>query len=46
MNIVDFKFNASYLRFVSPAKAGGQSVKQCLRSRFEPWIPAFAGMTE
>ncbi len=45
LNLPGFNYNASNLRFVSPAKAGVQSVKLFLRSRFEPWIPAFAGMT-
>ena len=33
------------LRIVIPAKAGIQSVKLCLKDRFKPWTPAFAGVT-
>ena len=40
------KIKNKHLRFVIPAKAGIQSVKPYLRIDFDPWIPAFAGMTD
>jgi hypothetical protein len=39
------KINARPLKSVSPAKAGVQSVKPNFKIHFDPWIPAFAGMT-
>jgi len=32
-------------RFVTPAKAGVQCLKQTFKRSFKDWIPAFAGMT-
>ena len=45
MGGVELRRNTGQLRFVSPAKSDVQSVKMSLRSHFESWIPAVAGMT-